>query len=111
MVAPVVASRQRGTLRSALGDEQPARQAGTGCARVGLLLTMGFIVLVTMSVGAIVLLLTPLTFTAAGCGDRRAVRACSCPTSPWCSMEYHAVLMAAHAAEDAPAAVPVTAPA
>ena len=70
---------------------------------------MGFIVLVTMSVGAIVLLLTPLTFTAAG-----AVTGALCvllvPYLTLVLQEYHAVLLAAHAADDARAAVPVTAP-
>ena len=47
---------------------------------VGLLLTMGFIVLVTMSVGAIVLLLTPLTFTAAGAVTWRRCACCWCRT-------------------------------
>ena len=74
---------------------------------------MGFIVVVTMSVGAIVLLLTPLTFTAAG-----AVTGALCvllvPYLTLVLQEYHAVLLAAHAADDEPTAVPTataTAPA
>jgi hypothetical protein len=108
MVAPVVASRERGSLRSALGVSHRLVK-GHWLRSVCLLLTMGFIVLVTMSVGAIVLLLTPLTFTAAG-----AVTGALCvvlvPYLTLVLQEYHAVLLADHAADDARAVVPVPAP-
>jgi hypothetical protein len=106
MVAPVVASRERGTLRGALGESHRLVK-GHWLRSVGLLLTMGFIVIVTMSVGAIVLLLTPLTFTAAG-AVTGALSVLLVPYLTLVLMEYHAVLLADHAADDEPTTVPVS---
>jgi hypothetical protein len=110
IVAPVVASRHRGSLRSALG-ESSRLVAGHWLRSIGLMITMALIATLTAAVGAVVLLLTPLSFAEAGIVTG-ALTVVLVPYLCMVLVEYHAVLMAAHGGADEPSTVPsATAPA
>jgi MFS family permease len=109
IVAPVVASRHRGSLRDALAESNRLVK-GHWLRALGLLVTMLLLVLLAVSVGAIVLLLTSLTFTQAG-AITGAVFVVLVPFLTLVLMEYHADLLDARAPDDAPVPVPSPAPA
>jgi len=71
------------------------------------MITMALIASLTAAIGAIVLLLTPMSFAEAGI----VTGALSVVLVPYLTMvlvEYHAALTAAHAAEPRPATVPAS---
>jgi hypothetical protein len=99
IVAPVVASRHRGSLRGALGASNRL-VAGHWLRSIGMMLTMGLIASLTAGIGAIVLLLTPLSFAEAGVVTG-AVTIVLVPYLCMVLVEYHAVLLAAHGGDEA----------
>jgi hypothetical protein len=109
IVAPVVASRHRGSLRSALGESNRLVHC-IWLRSLGVLVTMLLLVLLAVSVGAIVLLFTSLTFTQAGAVTGAAF-VLLVPYLTLVLMEYHADLLAARAPDDALAPAPSPAPA
>jgi hypothetical protein len=112
IVAPVVASRERGSLLSALGASNRL-VAGHWLRSIGMMITMALIASLTAAVGAIVLLLTPLSFAEAGIVTG-ALTVVLVPYLCMVLVEYHAVLMAAHGGAEEPTTVPsatATAPA
>jgi hypothetical protein len=104
IVAPVVASRHRGSLGAALGASNRL-VAGHWLRSIGLMITMGLIASLTAAVGAIVLLLTPLSFAEAGIVTG-ALTVVLVPYLCIVLVEYHAVLLAAHGGADEPTTVP-----
>jgi len=106
IVAPVVASRHRGSLRGALAESNRL-VAGHWLRSLGMMITMALIASLTAAIGAIVLLLTPMSFAEAGI----VTGALSVVLVPYLTMvlvEYHAALTAAHAPEPRPATVPAS---
>jgi hypothetical protein len=104
IVAPVVASRHRGSLRSAFGESNRL-VAGHWLRSIGMMLTMALIASLTAGVGAIVLLLTPLSFAEAGIVTG-ALTVVLVPYLCMVLVEYHAVLMEARGGADEPSTVP-----
>ncbi len=108
IVAPVVASRHRGTIREALGESNRLVR-GHWLRSIGVLVTMGMVALVAATAGALLLLATPLSFTEAG-GLTGLLSILLVPYLVLVMQEYHADLMAAHEiTDDVPSPTPAPA--
>ena len=98
LLAPVVASRHRGSLPGALRASSHLVR-GHWLRSIGLMLTMALIASTTIAIGAVILLLTSLTFLEAGL----ITGGIAMFLVPYLTMvldEYHAVLVAARGGQE-----------